>query len=168
MRAFALHKFRFYYHNINKNKETIVHVHRYWLAVCINGCMSVAMFVPFPPVAACGARYKTRPGLQYHYNHFHNGMIEEDMAPSPKPPSRSSSRSGLYLLVRYRHCTVLSSASWRWPRTVLVWVASHHVAFVIVCISVESTNYALAHFDSRLCGLEMILSKTSFTLVIDS
>lgn len=46
---------------------------------------------------ACGARYKTRPGLQYHYNHFHNGMIEDETVPSPKPPARASSRTaGLY------------------------------------------------------------------------
>ncbi|KAK3091631.1 hypothetical protein FSP39_021366 [Pinctada imbricata] len=43
---------------------------------------------------ACGARYKTRPGLQYHYNHFHNGMIEEDMASSSSPKPSSSSRNG--------------------------------------------------------------------------
>ena len=43
-------------------------------------------------VAACGARYKTRPGLAYHYSHFHNGLMEEDGgSPSPKPPSRSNS-----------------------------------------------------------------------------
>ncbi|GAB1601024.1 zinc finger protein ubi-d4-like isoform X1 [Argonauta hians] len=41
---------------------------------------------------ACGARYKTRPGLAYHYTHFHNGMLdaEESCAPSPpthKPPA---------------------------------------------------------------------------------
>lgn len=33
----------------------------------------------------CNARYKTRPGLSYHYNHFHNGMMEpEEPEPSPK------------------------------------------------------------------------------------
>nr|XP_034311014.1 zinc finger protein ubi-d4 isoform X6 [Crassostrea gigas] len=42
---------------------------------------------------ACGARYKTRPGLQYHYNHFHNGMIEDETVPSPRPPARASSRT---------------------------------------------------------------------------
>nr|XP_022317133.1 zinc finger protein ubi-d4-like isoform X4 [Crassostrea virginica]XP_022317664.1 zinc finger protein ubi-d4-like isoform X4 [Crassostrea virginica] len=42
---------------------------------------------------ACGARYKTRPGLQYHYNHFHNGMIEDETVPSPRPPVRASSRT---------------------------------------------------------------------------
>ncbi|XP_059156540.1 zinc finger protein ubi-d4-like isoform X2 [Physella acuta] len=41
---------------------------------------------------ACGARYKTRPGLAYHYSHFHNGMMdEESRTPSPKPPSRANS-----------------------------------------------------------------------------
>ncbi|XP_056017884.1 zinc finger protein ubi-d4-like isoform X2 [Ostrea edulis] len=44
---------------------------------------------------ACGARYKTRPGLQYHYNHFHNGMIEDETVPSPKPPARASSRTAV-------------------------------------------------------------------------
>ncbi|BFZ03245.1 hypothetical protein BsWGS_06285 [Bradybaena similaris] len=40
---------------------------------------------------ACGARYKTRPGLAYHYSHFHNGMMqEESRSPSPKPPSRTN------------------------------------------------------------------------------
>ncbi|XP_050391946.1 zinc finger protein ubi-d4 A isoform X2 [Patella vulgata] len=39
---------------------------------------------------ACGARYKTRPGLAYHYTHFHNGMIDDDIAPSPKIPTRAS------------------------------------------------------------------------------
>ncbi|XP_064621407.1 zinc finger protein ubi-d4-like isoform X2 [Lineus longissimus] len=36
----------------------------------------------------CGARYKTRPGLTYHYTHFHNGLAEPEadpVAPSPKP-----------------------------------------------------------------------------------
>ncbi|GFR66277.1 zinc finger protein neuro-d4 [Elysia marginata] len=41
---------------------------------------------------ACGARYKTRPGLAYHYSHFHNGMMdEESRSPSPKPPTRANS-----------------------------------------------------------------------------
>ncbi|KAK7003198.1 zinc finger protein ubi-d4-like isoform X1 [Biomphalaria glabrata] len=41
---------------------------------------------------ACGARYKTRPGLAYHYSHFHNGMMdEESRTPSPKPQSRANS-----------------------------------------------------------------------------
>ncbi|XP_022317131.1 zinc finger protein ubi-d4-like isoform X11 [Crassostrea virginica] len=44
---------------------------------------------------ACGARYKTRPGLQYHYNHFHNGMIEDETVPSPRPPVRASSRTAV-------------------------------------------------------------------------
>uniref|UniRef100_A0A8W8M5S3 PHD-type domain-containing protein n=2 Tax=Magallana TaxID=2171616 RepID=A0A8W8M5S3_MAGGI len=44
---------------------------------------------------ACGARYKTRPGLQYHYNHFHNGMIEDETVPSPRPPARASSRTAV-------------------------------------------------------------------------
>ncbi|KAK7484664.1 hypothetical protein BaRGS_00024072 [Batillaria attramentaria] len=40
---------------------------------------------------ACGARYKTRPGLAYHYTHFHNGLMDEEAStPSPKPPSRAS------------------------------------------------------------------------------
>ncbi|XP_046570119.1 zinc finger protein ubi-d4-like isoform X1 [Haliotis rubra] len=40
---------------------------------------------------ACGARYKTRPGLAYHYTHFHNGMIDEDSnTQSPKPQTRSN------------------------------------------------------------------------------
>lgn len=35
--------------------------------------------------SVCNARYKTRPGLSYHYNHFHNGMMEpEEPEPSPK------------------------------------------------------------------------------------
>ena len=35
--------------------------------------------------SACSARYKTKPGLAYHYQHFHNGMIEaEEPEPSPK------------------------------------------------------------------------------------
>ncbi|KAL5018284.1 hypothetical protein ScPMuIL_004006 [Solemya velum] len=43
---------------------------------------------------ACGARYKTRPGLAYHYAHFHNGMLDEDSrTPSPKLNLRSSSSS---------------------------------------------------------------------------
>uniref|UniRef100_K1PVM8 Zinc finger protein ubi-d4 n=1 Tax=Magallana gigas TaxID=29159 RepID=K1PVM8_MAGGI len=42
---------------------------------------------------ACGARYKTKPGLQYHYNHFHNGMIEDETVPSPQPPTRAFSRT---------------------------------------------------------------------------
>ncbi|XP_065921935.1 zinc finger protein ubi-d4-like [Magallana gigas] len=42
---------------------------------------------------SCGARYKTRPGLQYHYNHFHNGMIEDETVPSPQPPARAFSRT---------------------------------------------------------------------------
>eukprot|EP00105_Crassostrea_gigas_P045778 XP_019929926.1 PREDICTED: zinc finger protein ubi-d4 isoform X1 [Crassostrea gigas] len=47
---------------------------------------------------ACGARYKTKPGLQYHYNHFHNGMIEDETVPSPQPPTRAFSRTaGWYL-----------------------------------------------------------------------
>ncbi|XP_076448356.1 zinc finger protein ubi-d4 A-like [Babylonia areolata] len=38
----------------------------------------------------CGARYKTRPGLAYHYTHFHNGLMDEEAcAPSPKPPARA-------------------------------------------------------------------------------
>lgn len=37
----------------------------------------------------CNARYKTRPGLSYHYNHFHNGMMEpEEPEPSPKSVER--------------------------------------------------------------------------------
>ncbi|XP_061166136.1 zinc finger protein ubi-d4-like isoform X1 [Saccostrea echinata] len=44
---------------------------------------------------ACGARYKTRPGLQYHYNHFHNGMIDDETVPSPKPPARASGRNAV-------------------------------------------------------------------------
>ncbi|XP_041362515.1 zinc finger protein ubi-d4-like [Gigantopelta aegis] len=40
---------------------------------------------------SCGARYKSRPGLQYHYTHFHNGMMDEDTGSlSPKPQTRSN------------------------------------------------------------------------------
>ncbi|XP_052762379.1 zinc finger protein DPF3-like isoform X2 [Mya arenaria] len=38
----------------------------------------------------CNARYKTRPGLSYHYNHFHNGMMEpEEPEPSPKSVAKT-------------------------------------------------------------------------------
>ncbi|KAL3876357.1 hypothetical protein ACJMK2_034214 [Sinanodonta woodiana] len=40
----------------------------------------------------CGARYKTRPGLAYHYTHFHNGMMDEE----PEPPSPKSSGFSRY------------------------------------------------------------------------
>eukprot|EP00106_Octopus_bimaculoides_P000135 XP_014767577.1 PREDICTED: zinc finger protein ubi-d4 A-like isoform X5 [Octopus bimaculoides] len=36
---------------------------------------------------ACGARYKTRPGLAYHYTHFHNGMLDADESCAPSPPA---------------------------------------------------------------------------------
>ncbi|CAE1290987.1 DPF2 [Acanthosepion pharaonis] len=36
---------------------------------------------------ACGARYKTRPGLAYHYTHFHNGMLDVDESCTPSPPA---------------------------------------------------------------------------------
>ncbi|XP_064604045.1 zinc finger protein ubi-d4 B-like [Liolophura sinensis] len=38
----------------------------------------------------CGARYKTRPGLAYHYRHFHkeSGETEEERVPTPKPSSQ--------------------------------------------------------------------------------
>ncbi|PVD38756.1 hypothetical protein C0Q70_01379 [Pomacea canaliculata] len=40
---------------------------------------------------ACGARYKTRPGLAYHYTHFHNGLMDDEAStPSPKPPPRAN------------------------------------------------------------------------------
>ncbi|ESO85793.1 hypothetical protein LOTGIDRAFT_130246, partial [Lottia gigantea] len=38
---------------------------------------------------ACGARYKTRPGLAYHYTHFHNSMADDDVTPSPKATRQS-------------------------------------------------------------------------------
>ena len=50
-------------------------------------------------VAVCGARYKTRPGLHYHYSHFHNGMMDEDNGtPPPKPPGRASNAASGFSL----------------------------------------------------------------------
>ena len=41
----------------------------------------------------CNARYKTRPGLSYHYNHFHNGVMDDqELSQSPKP--QRSTRNG--------------------------------------------------------------------------
>lgn len=57
---------------------------------------------------ACGARYKTRPGLQYHYNHFHNGMIEDETVPSPRPPVRASSRTAGWYLSMLCHVSLLA------------------------------------------------------------
>uniref|UniRef100_T1J0T8 Uncharacterized protein n=1 Tax=Strigamia maritima TaxID=126957 RepID=T1J0T8_STRMM len=41
---------------------------------------------------ACGARYKTRPGLTYHYTHSHNGVTEvtDDESTAPSPPVKPS------------------------------------------------------------------------------
>lgn len=42
----------------------------------------------------CGARYKTRPGLSYHYSHSHQNSTDtaddENTAPSPPKPSTST------------------------------------------------------------------------------
>ena len=45
-------------------------------------------------VAVCCARYKTRPGLTYHYNHTHKGRIDADpytgfQVDSGSPPPRN-------------------------------------------------------------------------------
>ncbi|CAG2247204.1 zinc finger protein ubi-d4 B-like isoform X2 [Mytilus edulis] len=43
----------------------------------------------------CNARYKTRPGLSYHYNHFHNGIIDDqELSQSPKPQRSTRNSSG--------------------------------------------------------------------------
>lgn len=42
----------------------------------------------------CNARYKTRPGLSYHYNHFHNGVMDDqELSQSPKPQRSSRNAS---------------------------------------------------------------------------
>lgn len=48
---------------------------------------------------ACGARYKTRPGLTYHYTHSHKNLLEgggedEDSGPAT-PTAGSNSGSGM-------------------------------------------------------------------------
>jgi len=60
---------------------------------CDNKSKDFTMFVirSHNDVAVCNARYKTRPGLSYHYNHFHNGMMEpEEPEPSPKSVGKST------------------------------------------------------------------------------
>lgn len=46
----------------------------------------------------CGARYKTRPGLSYHYTHSHNNTTDaaddENTAPSPPKPAPSTTTTG--------------------------------------------------------------------------
>ena len=55
----------------------------------------------------CNARYKTRPGLSYHYNHFHNGMMDDqELSQSPKP--QRSTRNSLYRLYKYKEQDFIS------------------------------------------------------------
>lgn len=57
---------------------------------------------PYPSLfTACGARYKTRPGLTYHYTHSHKNLLDgggggddEDSGPAT-PTAASSSGSGM-------------------------------------------------------------------------
>ena len=45
---------------------------------------------------ACGARYKTRPGLTYHYTHSHKNLLEDDDEDSgAATPTTGASNSGM-------------------------------------------------------------------------
>ena len=64
--------------------------------VCFSPYSSLSLFI----YAACGARYKTRPGLTYHYTHSHKTLLEggagddEDSGPAT-PTAAPSSSSGM-------------------------------------------------------------------------
>ena len=73
----------------NMTDVTVISI-KFWYLICAdnNPCLEVCVC---SIVSACGARYKTRPGLAYHYTHFHNGLMDEEAStPSPKPPARTS------------------------------------------------------------------------------
>ncbi|CAH1262791.1 DPF2 [Branchiostoma lanceolatum] len=42
----------------------------------------------------CGKRYKNRPGLTYHYQHFHNGEIPDSGKEEDSPPPRQANGDG--------------------------------------------------------------------------
>ncbi|XP_078672955.1 zinc finger protein DPF3-like isoform X5 [Branchiostoma floridae x Branchiostoma belcheri] len=42
----------------------------------------------------CGKRYKNRPGLNYHYTHFHNGEIPDSGKEEDSPPPRQANGDG--------------------------------------------------------------------------
>ena len=46
---------------------------------------------------ACGARYKTRPGLTYHYTHSHKNLLDggDDEDSGPATPTAGSAGSGM-------------------------------------------------------------------------
>lgn len=49
---------------------------------------------------ACGARYKTRPGLTYHYTHSHKNLLDgagddEDSGPATPTAGSNSAGSGM-------------------------------------------------------------------------
>ena len=44
---------------------------------------------------ACGARYKTRPGLTYHYTHSHKNLLDDDDEDSGAATPTAGSNSGI-------------------------------------------------------------------------
>lgn len=60
---------------------------------------------------ACGARYKTRPGLTYHLSHSHSKSLLPDdeldlSVPSPRPSTAATADGqSIYLCVRVLVCT---------------------------------------------------------------
>lgn len=54
------------------------------------------LIVDFRRPKACGARYKTRPGLTYHYTHSHKNLLDgEDEDSGSATPTAMGSNSGM-------------------------------------------------------------------------
>lgn len=48
----------------------------------------------FSKISVCGARYKTRPGLTYHYNHSHKEGASDENSRDSNAPNPSTQISG--------------------------------------------------------------------------
>jgi len=91
---------------------------------------------------ACGARYKTRPGLTYHLSHSHNKPPPPDdelelPIPSPRPPAASAADGQSFSMcvhVLMSSCSSLCrrrcarDVVWFVPRSVLPVVPNVHTS----------------------------------------
>ena len=122
-------------------------------------------------VSVCGARYKTRPGLTYHYTHFHNSVPGETEAtvPSPKPstdsgivvylhtqfPLHSSSTavhqvSSSHNMQKHR-CTLYFSDLFEYFWHVRLSISTLYMRLSFHILS-RSSTFAIIHLPSYFCG----------------
>jgi len=95
--------------------------------------------------AACGARYKTRPGLTYHLSHSHNKPLPDDELelpmPSARPPTAAAADGqSISVCVRVLVCACTSVSS-----VVIVLVIIWSRSSLLVLYPTYSSPHVIMH-----------------------